>query len=78
MTDEPYDDLLEELDESTSNFEDEVEQTSLAMFEGDLSIENVAFESGFTALSQFYEQFRNAYGITPREMRANYLHTGGA
>ena len=48
------------------------------LFEGDLSIENVAYESGFTALSQFYEQFRNAYGITPREMRANYLHTGGA
>lgn len=37
MTDEAYDDLLEELDESTTNFEDEVEQTSLAMFEGDLS-----------------------------------------
>jgi AraC family transcriptional regulator, melibiose operon regulatory protein len=44
------------------------------LFEGELSIENVAFSSGFTALSQFYEQFRNAYGITPREMRANYLH----
>jgi AraC family transcriptional regulator, melibiose operon regulatory protein len=48
------------------------------LFEGDLSIENVAFSSGFTALSQFYEQFRNAYGITPREMRANYLHQGVA
>jgi AraC-like DNA-binding protein len=44
------------------------------LFEGELSIENVAFSSGFTALSQFYEQFRNAYGITPREMRAKYLH----
>jgi AraC-like DNA-binding protein len=44
------------------------------LFEGSLSIENVAFESGFTALSQFYVQFRNAYGITPREMRAHYLH----
>ena len=44
------------------------------LFEGNLSIENVAYSSGFTALSQFYEQFRNAYGITPREMRANYLH----
>ena len=32
------------------------------LFEGSLSIENVAFESGFTALSQFYVQFRNAYG----------------
>jgi AraC-like DNA-binding protein len=44
------------------------------LFEGNLSIENVAFSSGFTALSQFYEQFRSAYGVTPREMRANYLH----
>jgi AraC-like DNA-binding protein len=43
------------------------------LFERDLSIENVAYSSGFAALSQFYEQFRNAYGITPHEMRAHYL-----
>ncbi len=43
------------------------------LFEGNLSIENVAFESGFSALSQFYVQFRNAYGLTPRQMRAHYL-----
>jgi AraC-like DNA-binding protein len=43
------------------------------LFEGNFSIENVAFESGFTALSQFYVQFRNAYGLTPRQMRAHYL-----
>jgi AraC-like DNA-binding protein len=43
------------------------------LFEGNLSIENVAFESGFSALSQFYVQFRSAYGITPRQMRAHYL-----
>jgi len=43
------------------------------LFEGSLSIENVAFESGFSALSQFYVQFRNAYGLTPRQMRAHYL-----
>ena len=42
------------------------------LFEGTLSIENVAFESGFSALSQFYVQFRNAYGLTPREMRAHF------
>ena len=44
------------------------------LFEGSLSIANVAFQSGFSALSQFYEQFRNAYGITRRQMRANYFH----
>lgn len=43
------------------------------LFEGSLSIENVAFRSGFTSLSQFYAQFRDAYGLTPREMRAHYL-----
>ena len=43
------------------------------LFEGSLSIENVAYESGFSALSQFYVQFRRAYGLTPRQMRAHYL-----
>lgn len=43
------------------------------LFEGNLSIENVAYRSGFPSLSQFYEQFRTAYGLTPRQMRANYL-----
>lgn len=44
------------------------------LFEGALSIENVAFQSGFSSLSQFYEHFRNAYGITPRKMRTTYFH----
>jgi transcriptional regulator GlxA family with amidase domain len=43
------------------------------LFEGNLSIANVAFQSGFTSLSQFYEHFRTAYGITPREMRQNLI-----
>lgn len=43
------------------------------LFEGNLSIENVAYQSGFSALSQFYEQFRKAYGLTPRQMRASAL-----
>lgn len=44
------------------------------LFEGNLSIANVAFHSGFTSLSQFYAQFRAAYEITPLEMR---LKLGG-
>jgi AraC-like DNA-binding protein len=44
------------------------------LFESNLSIENVAFESGFASLSQFYVHFRNAYGLTPRQLRAEYLH----
>jgi transcriptional regulator GlxA family with amidase domain len=39
------------------------------LFEGNLSIANVAFHSGFTSLSQFYAQFRVAYDLTPLEMR---------
>jgi AraC family transcriptional regulator, melibiose operon regulatory protein len=44
------------------------------LFEGNLSIANVAFHSGFTSLSQFYAQFRAAYDLTPLEMR---LKLGG-
>jgi AraC-like DNA-binding protein len=40
------------------------------LFEGNLSIENVAFQSGFTALSQFYVQFRRAYGLAPGQCAA--------
>ena len=43
------------------------------LFEGNLSIENVAYHSGFASLSQFYARFSDAYGLTPRQMRAHYL-----
>lgn len=43
------------------------------LFRGNLSIENVAFDSGFASLSQFYAQFRQAYGLTPRQMRQHFL-----
>jgi AraC-like DNA-binding protein len=43
------------------------------LFESTLSIENVAFHSGFSALSQFYLQFRRAYGVTPRQMRSQFF-----
>jgi AraC family transcriptional regulator, melibiose operon regulatory protein len=46
------------------------------LFEGNISIANVAFESGFTSLSQFYEHFRAAYGITPREMQQSLVAGG--
>lgn len=41
--------------------------------EGSLSIENDAYEFGFSALSRFYVQFRNAYSLTPPQVRAHYL-----
>ena len=43
------------------------------LFETNLSIENVAFQSGFTGKSQFYEQFRGAYGVSPKEMRSKFF-----
>lgn len=46
------------------------------LFEGNLSITNVAFQSGFTSLSQFYAHFRAAYDLTPLEMQQNLGATG--
>lgn len=40
------------------------------LFDTNLSIENVAFQSGFTGRSQFYQQFQDAYGMSPHEMRS--------
>ncbi|MDN3722083.1 helix-turn-helix transcriptional regulator [Roseibium salinum] len=46
------------------------------LFEGNLSIANVAFQSGFSSQSQFYTHFRSAYGMTPLEMRQKLLASG--
>lgn len=39
------------------------------LFESRLSIANVAYQSGFNSLSQFYAHFKKAYGVTPLELR---------
>ncbi|MBJ3785382.1 helix-turn-helix domain-containing protein [Devosia sediminis] len=39
------------------------------LFDGKLSVANVAIEAGFGSQTQFYEHFRKAYGMTPRQMR---------
>ncbi len=44
------------------------------LFESNLSIANVAFQSGFNSLSQFYSHFKRAYGVTPMEMRRRLIH----
>lgn len=46
------------------------------LFEGNLSIANVAYQSGFSSQSQFYAHFRAAYGMTPLEMRQNLVASG--
>lgn len=43
------------------------------LFAGNISIANVAFESGFTSQSQFYEHFRAAYGMPPSAMRKSLV-----
>lgn len=43
------------------------------LFDGSLSIANVAFHSGFVSQTQFYEHFRRAYGMTPNQMRQNTI-----
>lgn len=46
------------------------------LFANSMSIANVAFESGFSSQSQFYEHFRSAYGMTPREMQKSLAASG--
>ncbi|MDB5473851.1 MAG: helix-turn-helix protein [Devosia sp.] len=43
------------------------------LFDGSLSIANVAFQSGFVSQTQFYEHFRKAYGMTPSQMRKHTI-----
>lgn len=43
------------------------------LFDGSLSIANVAFQSGFVSQTQFYEHFRKAYGMTPSQMRKDTI-----
>ncbi|MHA6691176.1 helix-turn-helix domain-containing protein [Devosia sp. A449] len=43
------------------------------LFDGSLSIANVAFQAGFASQTQFYEHFRKAYGMTPSQMRKDRI-----
>jgi AraC family transcriptional regulator, melibiose operon regulatory protein len=47
------------------------------LFESRMSIANVAYQSGFTSSSQFYAQFRRAYGVTPLELRRQLVRNAG-
>jgi AraC-like DNA-binding protein len=40
------------------------------LFEGNLPVENVAYEAGFSSASGFYAHFRSAYGVTPNRLRS--------
>ena len=43
------------------------------LVESALAIASVAEASGFTSISQFYHQFKAAYGASPNEVRSQYL-----
>ncbi|MGV8985394.1 MAG: helix-turn-helix domain-containing protein [Cypionkella sp.] len=43
------------------------------LVESSLAIASVAEASGFTSISQFYHQFKVAYGIAPNAVRTQYL-----
>lgn len=43
------------------------------LVESSIAIPTVAEEAGFTSISQFYQHFRTAYGVSPREMRDRYV-----
>jgi len=42
------------------------------LLEGSTAIGQVAAESGFASISQFYDHFGRAYGMSPHAMRAKY------
>jgi AraC family transcriptional regulator, melibiose operon regulatory protein len=43
------------------------------LVESSMAIPSVAEASGFSSISQFYHRFREAYGVSPREMRDRYV-----
>ncbi len=43
------------------------------LVESSLAIASVAEASGFTSISQFYHQFKAAYGVAPNSVRNQYL-----
>lgn len=43
------------------------------LVESSMAISSVAEASGFSSVSQFYAQFKTAYGIPPASVRAQYL-----
>ena len=43
------------------------------LVESSMAITSVADASGFTSISQFYHQFKMAYGTSPNEVRTQYL-----
>ena len=43
------------------------------LVESALAVTSVAEASGFTSISQFYHQFKAAYGTSPNEVRSSYL-----
>lgn len=43
------------------------------LVESSLAIASVAEASGFTSISQFYHQFKTAYGTSPNAVRSQYL-----
>ena len=43
------------------------------LFDGSLSVSNIAFQAGFGSQTQFYDHFRRAYGMTPNQMRRDTI-----
>lgn len=44
------------------------------LFDGNLSVANIAFQAGFGSQTQFYDHFRRAYGMTPNQMRRDNIN----
>lgn len=45
------------------------------LMESSMAITTVAEQSGFASISQFYDHFKSAYGLSPNAMRSRYTST---
>lgn len=45
------------------------------LFTSSLPVETIAYDAGFQSVSQFYFQFRRAYGMPPNRLRSEHLST---
>lgn len=43
------------------------------LFTTSLPVETIAYDVGFRSVSQFYFQFRRAYGLPPHRLRSEHL-----
>ena len=49
-----------------------LDHASKLLLSSNLTISDISFQSGYSNLSHFNRTFKQAYNMTPRQLRANY------